>query len=71
MKLERWALIAEIVGGVAIVLSLIFVGLQVRQSAEQTALNTDAIRADAIQSLVGQISLQRKRRLIPPLEVCG
>ena len=66
MKLERWALIAEIVGGVAIVLSLIFVGLQVRQSAEQTALNTDAIRADAIQSLVGQISLQHTLMLENP-----
>jgi len=32
MKLERWALIAEIVGAVAIVASLIFVGLEVRQS---------------------------------------
>ena len=66
MKLERWALIAEIVGGVAIVLSLIFVGLQVRQSAEQTALNTDAIRADAIQSLVDQISLQHTLMLENP-----
>jgi len=33
MKLEKWALIAEIVGGVAIVVSLVFVGLEVRQSA--------------------------------------
>ena len=43
MKLKQWALIAEIVGGVAIVLSLVFVGYEVRQSNEtrvQTATQT-------------------------------
>ena len=36
MKLKRWALIAEIVGGLAIVLSLIFVGVEVRQNTEES-----------------------------------
>ena len=32
MKLEKWALIAEIVGGIAIVISLIIVAIQVQQN---------------------------------------
>ncbi len=39
MKLEKWALVAEIVGGVAIVLSLIFVGYEVQQN-NQTQVQT-------------------------------
>lgn len=42
MKLEKWALIAEIIGGIAIVVSLLFVGLQVRQSNSLAA--TDALK---------------------------
>jgi len=42
MKLEKWALIAEIIGAAAIVISLVFVGLQVRQSNSLAA--TDALR---------------------------
>lgn len=34
MKLEKWALVAEVVGGIAIVLSLVFVGLQIRSSTQ-------------------------------------
>jgi len=55
-ELQRWALIAEIVGGLAVVMSLIFVGLEVRQTAEETALNTQSIRASAYQDLVQQLS---------------
>jgi hypothetical protein len=55
-QLQKWALIAEIVGGIAVVLSLTFVGLQVRQSASETALNTQALEVSAYQGLVQQIS---------------
>jgi len=44
MKLEKWALIAEIVGAVAIVVTLIFLIVEVRG-------NTEAIRAANRQSL--------------------
>lgn len=47
MKLERWALAAEIIGGIAIVLSLIFVGIQVRQ-------NSDAHIQTTTESVVGE-----------------
>jgi hypothetical protein len=56
LKLERWALIAEILSAVAVVVSLIFVGLQVRQGADETALNTKAIQTSAYQDLSAQIS---------------
>ena len=42
MKLDKWVQIGEITGAVAIVVSLIFVGFQVRQSNSLAA--TDALR---------------------------
>jgi hypothetical protein len=51
-KLQEYALIAEIISAICIVLSLIFVGLQVRQGAEETAANTAAIRGSVRQSLM-------------------
>ena len=32
-RLQQWALVAEIVGGIAIVLSLVFVGYQIRENS--------------------------------------
>jgi hypothetical protein len=56
LKLKKWALIAEILSAVAVVMSLIFVGLQIKQGAEETALNTKAVQTNAYQGLVAQIS---------------
>ena len=56
MRLEKWALIAEIISAITIVISLIFVGLQVRQGADETALNTRAIETSAYQDLTAQHS---------------
>jgi len=41
LTLDKWALIAEIVGGLAIVLSLIFVGLEIRENTRVTMLTSD------------------------------
>jgi len=54
-KLQTWALVAEIVGGIAIVISLVFVGLQVRMGAQETAINTSVIRTQAYQDLTAQL----------------
>ena len=54
-KLQEYALIAEITSAIAIVLSLIFVGLQIQQSAEETALNTKSVQVEAYQELLTQI----------------
>ena len=43
-KLQKYALIAEILGGIAVVVSLIYVGFQIQQ-------NTTERRADSIESL--------------------
>ena len=48
MKLEKWALIAEIIGGLAVVFSLIYVGFQVTQ-------NTQAIRINTVQQSLSWI----------------
>ena len=56
MNLQKWALIAEILGGVAVIASLGFVGYQLQQSNEQTALNTRALELAAYQQLIERIS---------------
>jgi hypothetical protein len=56
LDLKKWALLAEVLGGIAVVISLIFVGLQVQQSNEQAALNTDALRLTAYAQLIDGIS---------------
>ena len=48
-KLRQWALIAEIISAVAVVLSLIFLAFQIRDGTQQTALNTQAVQATALQ----------------------
>ena len=55
MDLKKWALLAEVLGGIAVVISLIFVGFQVQQSNEQAALNTNALRLTAYAQLIDGI----------------
>lgn len=54
MKLKEIALIAEILTAIAVVISLIFVGIQVKHSAEETARNTRVVETNAYQNLVEQ-----------------
>lgn len=54
-NLQRWALIAEIVGGFAVVLLLIFVGLEIRQSSFNTELNSRVTQVNAYQSLMDHL----------------
>jgi hypothetical protein len=56
-SLQKWALVAEIVGGIAIVLSLAFVGFQIRQGSAQTELNTRAVEVSAYQDLISQMNM--------------
>lgn len=46
-KLQEYALIAEIVGGIAIVASLVFVGVQIQQ-------NTNVVRGATLQAITQQ-----------------
>ena len=44
MKLQKWGLVADVVSAIAVVLSLIFVGLQVKQNSDaQTQTGTQAV----------------------------
>ena len=56
MNLQKWALIGEISGAVAVVVSLLFVGYQLKQSNEQAAQNTRALQLAAYQQLIVGIS---------------
>ena len=49
MTLQDWGSIGELVGGVAVIASLVYVGLQVRQ-------NTSAVRANSAQSFTDSIN---------------
>lgn len=55
MKLSEWAHAAEIVGGAAIIASLIFVGLQVRENTQVVKLTSD--RAIDQQNLALNVSV--------------
>lgn len=55
-KLKDRALVAEIASAIAVVFSLIFLAIQIRDSTEQTALNTEAIQSTALQQHFAQHS---------------
>ena len=55
-QIQKWALIAEILSAVAVVVSLGFVGYQLQQSNEQAALNTRTLQLAAYQQLIVGIS---------------
>ncbi len=54
MKLEKWALIAEIVGGFAVVISLLFVGYEVRQSSRS---QTQAMTQELVNTYTDRLTL--------------
>jgi len=49
-RLRNLAIWAEIIASIAVVVSLMFVGLQIRQSVAETALNTRAAEASSFVS---------------------
>ena len=55
-KLKDWALVAEIASAIAIVFSLVFLAIQIRDGTGQTVLNTEAIQSTALQQYFDQHS---------------
>lgn len=53
---SHFRIVAELASAIAVVVSLVFVGLEVRETARQTELNTEAMRLAAYQDLISQIS---------------
>ena len=56
MAREHWRDLLEGIGFLAIVASLIFVGIETSNSTEQTRLNTQALEISAYQELMNNIS---------------
>jgi hypothetical protein len=56
MQLHKWALIAEIVGAVAILLTLVILVIEVQEGSRQTALNTQSLQLSAHQDLISQLN---------------
>lgn len=53
---SRYRILAEIASAAGVALTLVFVGLQLREASRQTALNTTSIQVAAYQDLNAQIS---------------
>ena len=58
MQREDLKNVLEVIGGVAISASLIFVGVETRNGALQTEQNTRAIEISAYQDLIGNMRLR-------------
>jgi len=56
MKREHWKDLTEAVGGLAIIASLVFVGIETRNGAIQAELNTRAVEITAYQDLIDNIA---------------
>lgn len=52
----RYRVFAEVASAAAVALTLVFVGLQLRETSRQTALNTASLQVSAYQDLNAQIS---------------
>jgi hypothetical protein len=55
-KSGRYRVVVEITSATAVALTLVFVGLQLRETSRQTALNTASLQVSAYQDLNAQIS---------------
>ena len=53
---RRTRVVVELASALAVVATLVFVGLEVRETRRQTALNTEAIQVAAYQDLISQIN---------------
>ncbi len=58
-------LLAQVASAAAVVISLVFVGLEVKETAQQTALNTVSLQVTAYQGLISQIGEWNRTTLEP------
>lgn len=63
---ETRQFIAQVASAAAVVISLVFVGLEVRESALQTALNTQAAHVGAYQQLIERIAEMNQQNIDNP-----
>ena len=55
MNRKQWKGVAEAIGFLAIIASLVFVGIETRNSTKQSELNTQALEIAAYQALMSNI----------------
>jgi uncharacterized protein YoxC len=55
MSLDNWAAIAEIVGAIAVVVTLIYLTIQIKHSKDSLDANTKAIRGQAISDITRNV----------------
>jgi len=55
LKLQKWALTAEIIGGLAVVISIGFVAFELNQNTDEAALNTRVLEIAAFENLTQSI----------------
>jgi hypothetical protein len=67
MAVGKYQRVAQVASAMAVVVSLVFVGLEVRETARQTRLNTEALHIAAYQDLVAQIAQFNEALLDPAL----
>jgi hypothetical protein len=66
---SRYRMVAEIASASAVVLTLVFVGLQLREASRQTSLNTTSLQVAAYQDLNAQITHFNELLLDPALAI--
>ena len=54
-RLKKWALISEIIGGIAVVVSLVFLILEIKHNTRESQLNTQAIEISVYNDLISNI----------------
>lgn len=52
LTIEQWAAVAEIVGGIAVLISLIYLASQIRQNTKQLEMNLKSLRLKAFERTV-------------------
>jgi len=52
LTIEQWAAVAEIVGGIAVLISLIYLASQIRQNTKQLEMNLKSLRLNAFERTV-------------------
>lgn len=63
MSLENWAAVAEIIGAIAVVVTLIYLAVQIKHSKESLDANTKAIRGQAISDITRNVHDQMQMLL--------
>ena len=56
MSIQEWGAISEMVGAIAIVVSLIYVGVQIRQNTQATRVMTSQAFVESYFGVIGQIT---------------